>query len=368
MKIGILTFHSAENYGASLQCYALYQFLSEHHDVEVVNYTNPVIGNHYRLYPKFRKNLLKFAPPMCFVMCHKKELQERKDKFKQFISELVISQPVTTKQLDSADLQYDLIIAGSDQLWNPKILKNLDEVYFLNFKGRFRRATYAMSMGNIDFPEFQSEQFRSLLENFDAISMREEDAADFVASIVKKRVDSVLDPTLLLSAERWRDISKRADLKLPKKYVLFYSVIENPELVRMAEYIANDLGIPLVYLNIKKKSPPMLTCETVVLNHAGPVDFVYLIDHAEKVVTSSFHGTAFSCIFQKDLHMLLPERTSSRVKSIASIFEIGNRIYHSFEDFKAKYKGEQDAIVYDDAQYQDKLRLSLEYLERITAE
>lgn len=82
MKVGIITFQRAENFGAALQCRALYEWIKRMTcDAEVIYYRNPIIENRYRLYPRPRKNLVKYAGSIIFTFIHFHELKKRKQKF-----------------------------------------------------------------------------------------------------------------------------------------------------------------------------------------------------------------------------------------------------------------------------------------------
>ena len=54
MKIALLTFHNAYNYGAALQAYSLQKYLSEQgYEVEYINYVNDFRKNTYNLRYQF---------------------------------------------------------------------------------------------------------------------------------------------------------------------------------------------------------------------------------------------------------------------------------------------------------------------------
>ena len=98
----------------------------------------------------------------------------------------------------------------------------------------------------------------------------------------------------------------------------------------------------------------------------GPCEFVYLIKNASMVVTSSFHGTALSCIYQKDLSVVIPEERGSRVRAIADMFHMKDRVYRSYEDFIECCNDEKPPINNNTFEYQEALKRSVNYLREIT--
>ena len=369
MRIGIVTFYRADNCGAVLQCYALYKYLTDlGNNVEVIDYRTEEIEKHYRVYPKLRKNLYRLLISYSFTLTHLKEVKSKVNKFNSFRNLIKTTKSYTKGEMMSNSFdKYDLIISGSDQLWSPYITGGIDEVYYLNLKGCFKKATYAMSMGNISAPDFQGIRFRELVKTFDHISMRECDAASFISGIVGRSVPQVIDPTLLLSADQWECMLDNVKLNVPKKYIFLYYIAEDDELLKVAEHLANKLDITIIHANVYRKKVKKLNCNMVSLTDIGPLDFVYLIRNAFKVVTSSFHGTAFSCVFRKDIHLLLPKGTGARVKSICEMFGISNRIYSSYEDFVKKNGTKEDEIIYDTNRFYEMYNDSSEYLKKITS-
>lgn len=368
MKIGIITFHRAKNYGALLQCLALYTFLKEkNYNVEIIDYRNPIIENTYRKIPKLRKNLIKFLGSFFYCLVNYKKLTCREDNFEKIRITMKHSMEITKE--NCSDLNYDVYIAGSDQLWNPLVTKGLDSMYFLDFVKSGVKSTYAMSMGTIENNLFNGPVFNKLVEKFDYISMRESDAAEFMKTKkTKNDVVQSLDPTLLLSSDEWDNLLKKDNIKLPKKYVFVYYVKENSELIKMADKIASEHGLPIVYINVYQRNPVCYKFKSKVYNivQADPLDFVNCVKNATYVVTSSFHATAFSCIYKKDIFILPHNITGSRVTSIADTFGIQNRIYKSFEDFSKRYKN--DKIQFSESEYALLKEKSNSYLDIVCSE
>ena len=365
MRVGIITFHRAKNYGALLQCYALYSYLKKNNlDVEIIDYRNPVIENTYHKLPKIRKNLIKYTISLLHSIFNYKKLCFRDKYFEDLRLKMNHSKMITKSSFN--DLNYDVYIAGSDQLWNPSITKGLDPIYFLNFVKKGIKATYAMSMGNINNKIFSEKVFDDMIGKLDYISMREKDATEFMKSKETKReVVQCIDPTLLLTSNDWDSILSKVNIKLPSKYVFIYYIKEDLNLIKMADKIAKEHNLPIVYINVYQKSNVSFKFKSKVYNiiEAGPTDFIYAIKNASYVVTSSFHATAFSCMYKKDIYILPHNVTGSRVTSLSEIFGIKNRVYKSYEDFCERYK--KDFIKYNEERYIFARNESIKYLDNI---
>lgn len=362
MKTGIVTFHRADNYGAVLQCYALYTVLDAMGcDAMVIDYRNPVIENRYRVVPKIRKNLVQWISLLAKTLPHYRQRKLRHTRFEQFRGMFKMSRPYSKAELVNGGADCDLIISGSDQVFNPNITNGCDDVYFLNIGGDFVRASYAASIGNVDDKQIRSEEFGKKISAFDYLSVREDDACNFLSSCYGLSVQKCLDPTLLLDEEHWREIVKDTVIDVPQKYILLYYVQYNSELIKIAQTLAKEKGLPVVCF----KPDIKLDCQTVCCDSAGPLEFVKLIENADCVVTSSFHATAFSVIFKKDIHILTHSQTGSRVVSLAQIFGVSDRIYQSYADFESRFASDS-GITYNTDDYIDQKERSLEYLRKIT--
>lgn len=367
MKIGILTFHNADNYGAVLQCKALLTYLTAcGNDVEIIDYRCLAIENAYRIFLKIRKNIFRFLCSYVSAIKNYGRLKQRKTKFQQFRATLKKTRPMSLDEICITNFDYDIIIAGSDQIWNPNITNGFDKVYFLNFDGRFRRAGYAISLGNVNYPQYADQQFDDLIKAFDNLSFREPDAADFISGKLRIKCPQVVDPTFLLSREQWDNIIKDTIFPAPTKYILVYYVVagkSSEEIVKIAKRLSKTHRMPI--LNIKMGRGASGFHMNDLLN-VGPYEFVYLIKNASMVVTSSFHGSALSCIYQKDLSVVIPEKVGSRVGAIADMFHLKDRVYSSYEDFIERCNDEKPPINNGTSEYQEALKRSVKYLHEIT--
>lgn len=335
MKIGIVTLHSSYSYGACLQAYATYRVLENMgHDVEFVNYTNDFeqCQNHI-IYSNplkgFKGNIIKTAENIFL-----KQFFNRKKAFDKFHSELKKTKKY--RRIDEMeDLHYDVLISGSDQLWNPDIFNGLDEVFFLNFGYAGKRMSYAASAGSHVFTSNESNKVLSLLSKYTYISAREDKLKDYIHSLTGRTdIKKVIDPTLLLSNEEWNNWASVKQCKLPPHgYILLFMIgVPYSEYKKrykpIVEYYKKKLGLP-VYA-ITPSSFLSFSGADKNFNTLSPAEFVYAIKEASLVITSSFHGVAFSVLFNK-LFVALNTSNPDRINSLLSSLGISDRVLSEFD-------------------------------------
>lgn len=368
VRIGIITFQRAENFGAALQCRALYCYLKDQgHDVEIIDYKNESLESGYSIFPKLRKNLIKLALRDLYIAFNLKAFKSRREKFKEFIAYLPMTERLSGESIKENGLEYDLIIAGSDQIWNPKFAKGFNEIYFLQFPGDFIRATYAVSAGTAEFLRSQNAHIDEYVKTFDYIAVREKILAEYIERNLKRKIPQTLDPTLLYDMEWWTAMTSSAHVKVPEKYILMYNVKPTKELKDIAAKLSRDYDAPVIHVNpgwdIRLK---MSSAGAIGAIDVGPAEFVYLIKNASKVATSSFHGAVFSCIFRKDVYIYIPEEGGdARLEELAGMFGIQDRVCGSYKDFCEKQSAGQE-IVYDTRIYEQLRAESIRYLDEIT--
>lgn len=299
MKVGILTFHFACNYGAVLQCYALQKYLmSRGHEVYVMDYRPDAVAGGYRWF-----DIRRFwgSDPVKFYRKTVSELgviADRRRRYTAFDDFVRNHLPLTPSIRSLADAEavakgFDLIVVGSDQVWNPRITGGVDPVYWGGFtEGVVPMASYAASMED-GFSDEVKMAVKKYLPSFRAISVREEALKSSLDEILPDAdVRTAVDPTLLADAGIW-DVFADC-LKPEDPYVLFYQVRRSPEAWATARALADSRGLRLLCLSAKvelENSPEVIS--------SSPEEFVSLFRNASYVVTTSFHGTVFSILFRK---------------------------------------------------------------------
>lgn len=286
MRIGILTFHAAHNYGAVLQCYALQTFLQqEGHDVEVIDYRIPSMLTVYRVW-QWRRLLRNLVAELKLLPARR----ARYAAFESFIKTHLALTPVASV----CQRPFDVIIVGSDQVWNTRLTKGYSPYYWGSFQRpeTTRLISYAASMQDT-WPATENEHIACLLRSFAALSVREQTLADRLRPLLPgKEVAVVADPTLLLSREQWDKVAIPPPEDTP--YLLLYQVESNPKVMEMAHAVAADLGLRVVCLSARVDDENSAGVEAT-----SPGAFVGLFKYASFVVCSSFHGTVFSLLYAR---------------------------------------------------------------------
>ena len=328
MKIGIITFHSAHNYGAVLQAWSLQEYLKQQgHEVEIVNLRLPVIDKLYWLANKTNRKVSEkeFINQLANGAYYKARCaayrvldparSEKYHKFEHFIHHKL---PVTREfntyvDLLNADLHYDALIAGSDQIWNATMMKGISPAYFLQFANEDAlRISYAASIGTEEIPPQFKLLFERYLRNFDSISVREKKARQEVMKLTDKPVDLVADPTFLLQREDFDKLKKAPRKK--GKYIYVHNVHlkrVDEDLNSVVEEMSKRLGLPVIH-NWNQK---------VFSNEAGHFpggieEFLGLVSDAEFVITNSFHCTVFALIYQKNFITVPHFKNPDRMKNL----------------------------------------------------
>ncbi len=335
MKIGILTFHTPINYGAILQAYALQKYLKSQYpdySVENIDFKTEAHVKKYGIFISFRKNLLAYFIQQFFILLRYPSLKLRKTRFINFNNEeLTLTRRYFTQDELLSDIpSMDFYIVGSDQVFHPNA--NYLRVYYLNFdKGKSKKIAYAPSFGISSFDDSIKKRVQPFLEDFDNLSCREIDGANFMSSFLKDSIPVVLDPIFLLTQEQWLSMASKSDSK--EKYIFVYDLNGGYNLLEIAKKIKRETGLKII-------------CQTQFSSHfyrgckqiydSGPREFVSLIANAEYVVTDSFHGAAFSILFDKKQFIYIARpKASGRIRSIMEIAGISDRIveYNSFTNF-----------------------------------
>ena len=227
-------------------------------------------------------------------------ITKRKRAFDKYRAHnLVLSKKMSYSDLHSIDLNYEQLVCGSDQIWNPDY--NIP-AFFLNFGRKdCRKIIYAASIGKGQLSCLEKKTYSKLLEFPDYISVREDSAQKLISSITEKNVELVLDPTLLHQQEYW--MKKADDSSLNhRNYIFCYFLNLTDEKVKSANDFAKKnncevIAIPYLHNEVEKYTEKL---EGKLLSEVNPADFLNLIRNAEAVITDSFHATVFSIIFQKD--------------------------------------------------------------------
>lgn len=336
LKIGVLTFHRADNYGAVLQNMALINIVSQFNDnniVQTIDYRSPKIEAPYNqpFYQVYTHNPVKFFVRVLRNLTFLHQTRQRKEKFNLFrVRYCKLTRPQSVKQLVNNELNIDLFITGSDQVWNSTIADAQDEkVFSLEFVHDKRKISYAASAGNINCLNSSTEK---AIAKLDEISVREVELKKYLEKKLKRKVRLDVDPVFLLGTMNWNSmLPKRRIYKQP--YIFVYSVGDQRATVNaIARKISRQTGLKIASVDYLDKFGKRGT----KFYGASPLEFVQLIRDAEYVVASSFHAVAFSIIFKKKFVVIPHAVTGSRISNLLEVLGLSDRIVKDSSAFFLK--------------------------------
>ena len=327
MKVGILTVNRAINVGAVLQCYALQEVLkSLGHDVWVINYRQPEVEKSNR--PKYSfANLMKllFHGHLRSVYYYPRVIKNQKIKnsfFDSFLLNYLHCTPICDS--NSIPTDFDVYVIGSDQVWNRFIFHRQDPIFWGHFhrKDSARLVSYAASTSIESINKTDKTFIEDSLKSFSLISVRERQVANYINDnfTIPVKAELTIDPTLMATPNIWNNFV--SDFVPSEPYVFVYAARtyrQNPSLVKKRSMeIAMKLGCQIVYMSYTKFSP---------------VDYVALIRNSKAVITSSFHGVAFSLIFNKQLFALLyGDEQDYRYRDLLESLGASDRLFNIEDD------------------------------------
>lgn len=334
MKLGILTFHRALNYGAFLQAFSLlFFFKNKGYEVEIVDYWPKEHEQVYELFDKktfFNKPIsFKIKYILHFLLKYSRA-KKRKEKIKK-IQNKYLNLPSTIMYPTPGclnKLSLDTLIYGSDQIWWKSTSlhsKTFDWTYWGDYVPKaINKISYAASMGVISISKNEKEVISHKLTNFKHISVREQSLKEILQTITPQKIHQTIDPVFLTSKETWLKFVKEP--KISKKYLLLFNLQHSKETDETAIQIAKKLHIEIIEITA---SVEPLKFGKNIYQTLDAFEFIGFIKNAEFVVTSSFHGTAFSIIFEKQFISTGMGNNSDRVKTLLDSLKISNRLVTS---------------------------------------
>lgn len=289
---GIITFHKSLSYGGCLQAYASQLILEDAgYCVVFVDYENPYEARRKsNVVFRYGSAREKLAAVVKKTVYRQDEYQRR--AFSAFHSMLPVTPRSYTDPEGMGDVEADVLVVASDQVWSPKITGGVDPAFFLGFGRAKMRISLASSLGSHRLSPEEREECACYLGRFDAVSVREEFAREQVEPLCPCGVHVALDPTLQIEPVRWREAAAQPPVNTADGgYILVFMVSSSPaRYERVLEVLRERLGAPVVMVRLNSKRPRLV--DEVL--PATPFELVWLIDHASLVLTDSFHGLAFS--------------------------------------------------------------------------
>lgn len=326
-KVGIITWHYFPNFGSALQAYALQSTVeSLGYKVKILNYRDEKYG---------KRNRIK-----CYVQCLLHIIFSKNERLSsrfcypfQYFQKKYLNETRIVKdshQLSAISRHFDCIICGSDQIWAPNVL---NPIYLLNFVPEgVKKLSYAASIGLDRIPEKLIPQYAEAISDFHFVSVRESTGAGILKETCGISAEVVLDPTLLVRAAQWEKLENVGGVKNKigdKKYVFCYFLKPDHEYKNNVLKYAEKNGLNIIGCSQNQEDALWMN---KLLKGIGPKEFLWLIHHAEVVLTDSYHGTIFSLLFHKRFVTL--ERflnndeicQNSRIYQLRTYFNLENQI------------------------------------------
>lgn len=348
MKTGIVTWTTYNNLGTVLQAYALQAFLNQAGIENEIISDRPIIEARKAKSADSQKQKSMFS-----LLIHPRRLLKKigkgfEDKKREsyFLTQQKIGEFKTkelriweAKDLDfpkCLDCIFDAFLCGSDQIWSTLDV-NFDGYYYLNFTNK-SKISYAPSLGVAEIPEDKKGLIRSWLKDYKALSVREENMSQKLSDLMKRKVEWVVDPTMLHAKAFWEEF---ADISCvpEKQYIICYFLENQKWYFRYAEAVARKKGMDLFLI---PSCYSFSDRSDIIKSGIGPKEFLGLIQNAAFVLTDSFHATIFSLIFEKQFLTLQrfasanKENQNSRIKSLLGYAELQNHIVVEEKDFEEK--------------------------------
>lgn len=329
VKIYTVTYHHSHNYGAMLQAYALQNTLRElGYDNKIIDYSEHMPSLFKKVTLSLRKeNLVNLRYNLKIILNYKKFSRGYK-RFEKFYTENLLKTQRYQRYDELETIECDLLLAGSDQLWNWKNKSHISDYYTLQF-GNCHKVTYAISMGGyFGFSANIAEQFYSCLKQFCYISARETDIVQYLNKN-KITVPSAvhIDPVFLLSKEQWSRLADESEIVYPSEnYILVYELVPSPIITIMIKRIKQKYNLKVIvvaptgYSKLKGDD---------IIRDAGPKELLKLIQKASWVLTTSFHGIAFSILFQKHFYGILSDHAPERIVNLLRMFHMEDKAIRS---------------------------------------
>lgn len=345
MKILTLTTYNVYNYGAALQAYALQNSLCHiGHDAVLINYQPEYLTRKYdyRWVNPESKLSRYVVTRMAYRMMKYLQRQTtmgRKRQFDLFIDSYLkqTREYSTLEELHRNPPEADLYVVGSDQIWNVFYEAGRDPAFYLEFVMRGRKASYAASFSYVDIPQKEKEKIAEYLRTFDAVSVRESHGLQLLGEM-EIPGEWVLDPVFLLSVEQWKQLMVP---NVPKEdYLLIYDFEGNKELKQFAKEYAQRQHLKIYVI---ADTYPLLYADKNFMQ-AGPREFISMIYHCKAFISNSFHGTAFSIMFNKPVFVFNRHRhkVNSRMESLMTLFGLNNCILNSPKEWERAYNYQFD--------------------------
>lgn len=328
-KVGILTVHKNTNYGANLQAFALCNYINSlGFDCETVDFTSQEDLKYTRLLSWLKltwdnepgKSPVRALKLAVALVLSAPEKYKRLSSFRSFWRKYYKLSPFCTDTNDVKKQNYDALICGSDQVWNPDITDGLRPLFFCRVDGVKKRISYAPSIGKSKYSIEDEVKAKQWIKELDYCSLREENSAKYISELVGISAECVCDPVFLPERSVYEKMA--SDMFSGKEYALVYSIVRNEHMLKSAKEFAEKQGLELVEICQAKDRHSNHKQYT----NLGPDKFLGAVKNAKFVFTNSFHGTAFSLIFEKELFAFENSERGTRITNLLEKASLTDRL------------------------------------------
>ena len=303
-RINLLTIHYGKCYGAVMQTLATCKMLENAgHSVCVINLINPAQKGIWETFQFWKDGIREFQ----FWLFKKKNFSK-----------------LTSKGYSIQDIVLppaDVTVVGSDQVWNRDITGCFGATFYLDFSKETKKVALSSSFGKGRWDESKeyTEEIKDLLLQFSAISVREETGVEILNNVFSLKATHLLDPTL--------GYGQFDHLVLNNKHihqVYPFLLLDDTGAKEKANHIANTLHLPLF-------KHTTISCRF----KNGPRHWLTRIKNSDYIITDSFHGLAFSLIFNKQFFVFCASKQKfTRLRSLLKLLSLEDRYIESIEDFE----------------------------------
>lgn len=320
-KIGIITFHNSYNCGSMMESYAICKYLNNKgFDAEIIDYSS---DGQIELYSVFSKNnSIKKIIKNILLFPFRKRIQHNNELYEKFKNDnFKLSEKVINEEFDID--KYDILVAGSDQIWNITI-PDASDYYFLPWKTDKKKIAYAPSFGARNIKDYSKDvnKYIDYLNDFDALSIRENNGKKWLDELTNSDVKVLIDPTLLLDKSEYDKIADNNFKK--KKYIFYYNPSYSKNACEFVKKIADKYGLEVYCWSTKS-----YYIKTVwkygfkLVEEESPAIYLNYIKNADLVITGSFHGTIFSTIYRKNFYSIYDTTYGNDDRSLTLVNELG---------------------------------------------
>jgi hypothetical protein len=334
--VGIVTLGGYTNFGNRLQNYALQEVLKSL-GVERVEAIHGLPRAESRL---VRAKRLALTPPQAlFERIRQRGAGIRPDTYscpperqaaiRAFSEEFIHSAPSGFQDMGGDELaRYGHFVVGSDQVWNPAYT-HVNPGWFLSFAPASKRIAYAASFGVPSIPQYAAGRYRKGLRGLTAVSVREERASELVRELTGMDAPVVLDPSMALDPDRWKELARRPERLSQGGYVAKFMLAAGDGTpasgadLSGVEAFARKKGLEVVDLH------DPVDAELLAM---GPLEFIGAVQGSELVVTDSFHTAVFAVLFHRPFLLVGRGAMNSRFETLLSHTGLTGRFLAEAED------------------------------------